>query len=99
MLPSARYPRRPQRSARAPNPPARSWCLTERDPRRDLHGVPRCAFPRGAGRARWRMLHAGGVEGRAPAALVVARELEVEALVGHADGDTSDAGPGVERGS
>jgi hypothetical protein len=27
---------------------------------------------------------------------VVTRELEVEALAGHADGDPTDAGPGVE---
>src|SRR3989442_8112848 len=39
------------------------------------------------------------VERRPPAALVVARELEVEALVRHADRDPSDAGPGVQPGS
>jgi hypothetical protein len=42
------------------------------------------------------VLHPGRVERRAPAALVVARELEVEALAGHADRDPPDAGPGVE---
>jgi hypothetical protein len=45
------------------------------------------------------MLHPGRVERRPPAALVVPRELEVRALVGHADGNASDAGPGVEPGS
>src|SRR5436309_13708560 len=36
------------------------------------------------------------VERRAPALLVVARELEIVALARHADGDVADAGPGVE---
>jgi len=44
------------------------------------------------------MLHAGRVEGRAPAPFVVARELEVVALSRHADRDPADAGPGVEPG-
>jgi hypothetical protein len=35
--------------------------------------------------------HAGRGEGRAPAALVVARKLEVEALARHADGNSADA--------
>ena len=45
------------------------------------------------------MLHAGRVERRPPPALVVAGELKVEALVGHADGDTSDPGPRIEVGA
>src|SRR4029450_3671894 len=65
-------------------------------PRRPLRRVPRRALPRGAARAGRRVLHPGRVERRAPAALVVARELEVEALVRHADCDVADAGPGVE---
>ena len=58
--------------------------------------VPRCAFPRGAGRARRAMLHAGRVERRAPATVVILRQLEVEALAVHSDGNVADAGPGVE---
>ena len=54
------------------------------------------ALPRGAGRACRRVLHAGRVERRPPAALVIARELKIEALVRHADGDASNASPGVE---
>src|SRR5262245_23524032 len=42
------------------------------------------------------MLHAGRVEGRPPAFLVVPRELEIVALAGHADGDVADAGPRIE---
>jgi len=99
MLRSAPYPRRPRRSARAPNPPARSWCLTERDPRRNLHGAPRRPLPRGAGRAGRRVLHSGRVEGRAPAALIVLSELEILAPAVHADGNVADAGPGVEPGA
>jgi hypothetical protein len=41
--------------------------------------VPRRALPSGARRAGRRVLHAGCVEGRPPAPLVVARELKVEA--------------------
>ena len=48
-----------------------------------------------AGRARRRVFHAGHVEGGPPAALVMARELEIVALVGHADRDVVDAGPEV----
>jgi hypothetical protein len=55
--------------------------------------------PSGARRARRRVLHPGRVEGRAPAALVVLGQLEVEALVVHAHGDVADAGPGVEQGA
>src|SRR5262249_31130106 len=56
----------------------------ERLPRHPLCRVPRRWLPSGAGRARGRMLHPGRVEGRAPASLVIASELMVEALVGHA---------------
>ena len=58
--------------------------------------MPRRWLPGGADRAGGRVLHPGRVERRPPAALVVARELEVEALVSHTDGDPTDAGPGVE---
>jgi hypothetical protein len=44
------------------------------------------------------VLHPRRVEGRAPAALVVAGKLKFEALVRHADGDPADSGPGVEPG-
>jgi hypothetical protein len=70
-------------------PSARDLCRTEEVvlphqrcsslPRRPLRRVPGRALPRGAGRARRRMFHAGRVEGRAPAAIVVARELQVVA--------------------
>jgi hypothetical protein len=46
--------------------------------------------------ARRRVFHPGRVEGRAPALLVVPRELKVVAVVRHPDGDVPDAGPGVE---
>src|SRR4029450_2729155 len=45
------------------------------------------------------MLHPGRVEGVPPAAPVVARKLKVEALMRHAHGDPTDAGPGVEPGA
>src|SRR4029450_3909211 len=61
----------------------------QRLPRRPLRRVARRALVRG-------VLHPGRVDRGAPAALVVARELEVEALVRHADCDVADAGPGVE---
>src|SRR5207249_8689805 len=57
-----------------------------------------CASPRCPSRRR-RVLHPGGVERRALAAVVVLRELEVVALVHHADRDSSDAGPRVEPGA
>ena len=44
-------------------------------------------------------LHPRRVEGRSPAAFAVPRELEVEALMRHADRDPSDSGPGVEPGT
>jgi len=45
------------------------------------------------------VLHSRRVERRPPAALVVLRELEVVALVRHADGDVADVSPGVEPGA
>jgi|SRR5262245_16217716 len=62
----------------------------------DSCSSPRCRLPSSARRARGRVLHPGRVKGRPPAALVVARELEVEALVRHAALDGTDAAPGVE---
>src|SRR5262249_16341717 len=59
-------------------------------------GLPRRPLPAGARRACRRMLHAGRVERRPPAALVVLRQLEVEALTVHPNSDVADAGPGVE---
>jgi hypothetical protein len=70
--------------------------LTQRLPRRVLHRSPRGPLPRRARRARRRVLHADRIEPRTPASLVVPRELEVVALVRHADDDGADAGPGVE---
>ena len=57
-----------------------------------------CA-PRGAGRSRGRVFHPGRVEGRSPAALVLARELQIVALSRHPDDDVSDPGPRVEPGA
>ena len=76
---------RPRRCARAC-----SWLLLGNDsapPPRPLRRVPRRALPSGARRTRRRVrvLHAGRVERRTPAALVVAREPEIEALARHAD--------------
>ena len=45
-------------------------CGIQRLPRRPLSCVARRAFPRGAGRARWRVFHPGRVEGCSPDALV-----------------------------
>src|SRR5262245_27135925 len=47
--------------------------------------APRRALPRGAGRARWAVFHPRRVERGAPTALVVLRQLEVEALAVHPD--------------
>src|SRR5262249_31921829 len=46
-----------------------------------------------------RVLHARRVERRAPASVVVLRQLEVEALAVRPRGDVADAGPGVEPGA
>src|SRR5262249_45901358 len=54
-------------------------------PRRPLRRVPGRRLPASARRARRAVLHAGRVEGRSPAALVIPRELQVEALMRHAD--------------
>src|SRR5207245_5430731 len=67
-------------------------------PRRPLRRVPRRALPGGARRARGRMLHPGRVERRAPAFLVVARELKVVALAVHAHRDAPNPGPRVQPG-
>src|SRR5262249_18439386 len=61
-----------------------------------LRSVPRRRLPRGARRARRRVLHPGRVKGRPPAAVVVLRQLQVEALAVHPGGDPADAGPRVE---
>jgi hypothetical protein len=60
--------------------------------------MPRRALRRGARRARRRVLHPRRVEHGPPALLVGPRELEMVALVRHADDDVSDPGPGVEPG-
>jgi len=48
------------------------------------------------GRLAGSAAYPGRVEGRALAALVVLRQLEVEALAVHPHGDAADARPGVE---
>src|SRR5262247_803775 len=60
--------------------------LRQRLPRRALCRAPRRRPPRGAGRARWRVLHPRRVERRSPAALIVLGKLQVEALTVHPDG-------------
>src|SRR5437870_11338892 len=50
-------------------------CLPRHLPRRPLRRVSGRALSSGAGRARRRVLHPRGVVGRAPALLVVPREL------------------------
>ncbi len=55
--------------------------------------MPGRAFPSGARRGRWRVLHPGRVEGRSPAALVVLRELEIVALTVHPHGDVPNPSP------
>jgi hypothetical protein len=54
------------------------------------HGVRSHPVPVTLGR---RVLHPGGVDGRAPAALVVAGELKIVALVRHEDSHTAGASP------
>src|SRR5207253_2813671 len=71
----------------------------QRLPGGPLGRVPRCAFPAGPDRAGRGVLHAGRVEGGAPALLVIAGELEVVALAGHPDRDPADTGPGIEPGA
>src|SRR5262249_45256426 len=73
--------------------------LVKRLPRRPLRCAPRRRLPARARRARRRVLHAGRVEGRPPAALVVLGQLEVEALAVHPGSDAPDTGPGIEPGA
>ena len=70
--------------------------VIQRFPGRPLHRMPWCFRPVRTDGARGRVLHAGRVEGRAPAALVVLRQLQIEALAVHPYGHAADAGPGVE---
>jgi hypothetical protein len=44
------------------------------------------------------VLHPRRVEGRAPPAIVVLRQLQIVALAVHPDRDVADAGPRVEPG-
>src|SRR5262245_58542257 len=66
-------------------------CAIQRRPRRPLRRVARRQLPSGARRARRRVFHPGRVEGCSPAAIDVAGELEVVALVRHAECDAADA--------
>src|SRR5262245_29943122 len=70
--------------------------LPQRLPCGPLGRVPGRALPAGADRTRRGVLHAGRVESRTPPLLVIAGELQVEALAGHADRDLADASPGIE---
>src|SRR5438876_848778 len=72
------------------------FALPQRISRRALHRVPRRPLPRRAGRACGRVLHPARVERRPPPLLVIASELEVDALARHADGDVPDAAPRIE---
>src|SRR5437660_10165280 len=58
--------------------------------------MTRRALPSRARRARGRVLHARRVEGRAPATVVVPRELEIVALTRHAGCNPTNAGPRIE---
>ena len=65
-------------------------------PRRPRRRVPWRALPRGACRARRRVLHPGRVEGPPPAALVVLSQLQVVTLTVHPHRDVSNASPRVQ---
>jgi len=52
--------------------------------------------PPGAGRARWRVLHPGRIEGRSPASLVILSQLQIVVLAVHADSDVPNDTPGVQ---
>jgi len=71
--------------------------VIQRFPGRSLHRMPWCFRPVRTNGARGRVLHARGVERRAPAALVVLRQLQIEALAMHPDGDVADAEPGGKQ--
>jgi hypothetical protein len=58
---------------------------------------PRCR--RGCTQPLAAVFYLGRVERRAPTALVVPGQLEIEALARHPDGDVPDAGPGVQPGT
>jgi hypothetical protein len=60
------------------------------------HRLPRTRCPRAAGIRSERMLKATEEEHRAPAAAVVAPQLEVVLLTRHARHDIADSAPGVE---
>src|SRR5207237_9840787 len=66
----------------------------EHFPRRPLHRAPRRRLPRRA--LHDRVGYAARVKRRPPPALVVARELEIEALPGHAVLNQSDSLPGIK---
>jgi len=58
-----------------------------------LRRVPRRALPRGAYRARGRVLHPGRVERGPPASFIVLSQLQVEALPVHPYGDVANPSP------
>src|SRR5262245_43769643 len=64
-----------------------------------LDSTPRSWLPTGTDCTHRTVLHAGGVEGRAPASPVVLRQLQIEALAVHPDGYVADACPGVQPGA
>ena len=102
---ASRHGRRPGHTRLRPRPCMtvrslpQSLGLSQRLPRRPPRRVPRRSLPSSPGRARGRVLHPRCVERRPPAALVVPGELEVEALMRHADRDPPNTRPGVEPGS
>src|SRR5215467_7163063 len=63
---------------------------------RALRGAPRSPLPRGARRARRRVLHARRVEGRAPALVVILSQLQVAALAMHTHRNAPDPRPRVQ---
>ena len=73
--------------------------LVPAPPTGPLRRLPRRRLPRGADRAHRRVFHPAPVERGSPAALVVLRQLEIEALAVHPDCNVADADPGVEPGT
>jgi hypothetical protein len=87
--------RRNRSSATVMLPPLdASWRITPHAP--PLRRVRRCRLPARSSGARRRVLDPGHVERRAPATLVVPRELEIVALTRHAALDGANTEPGAQ---
>jgi hypothetical protein len=73
--------------------------LAQSPRRRHFRAVSRRALPRGAGRARRRVLHPRRVERCAPATLIVLSQLQIIALTVYPHGDVPNPGPRVQPGA